>query len=177
MRGRVYQTVALRGGLAAVALNEHGHGEGHYDRDGTPLCEKGLCMHPTYQFAHTNGYCSQRFRCPLLFPSVTGQICDHEQFGKGRGCVKDPNWEAGGRMRVMLDRHSPQYQVIYDQRTSTERINSQSKELGIKRPKVRNLQSVRNLNTLTYLVMNARARPRARALNSSLLTTQLGKIA
>jgi hypothetical protein len=61
----------------------------------------------------------------------------------------------GGQMRVTLDRQSPLYKAIYNQRTSTERINSQSKELGLKRPKVR------NLNTLTSLVINARALQRA----------------
>ena len=85
--------------------------------------------------------------------------------------------EAGGRMRVMLDRQGPLYHAIYDQRTSTERINSQSEALGIKRPKVRNIHSIRNLNTLTYLVINARALQRVRTLNASLLTTQRHKIA
>ena len=80
-------------------------------------------------------------------------------------------------MRVTLDRESPLYKAIYAQRTSTERINSQSKALGIKRPKVRNLHSVRNLNTLTYLVINARALQRARQINASLLTARLGKVA
>jgi len=47
----------------------------------------------------------------------------------------------------------------------------------LERPKVRNIHSVRNLNTLTYLVINARALQRVRALNASLLTTRLGKIA
>jgi len=56
-------------------------------------------------------------------------------------------------------------------------VVSQSKALGIKRPKVRNLHSVRNLNTLTYLVINARALQRARQINASLLTTRLGKAA
>jgi len=80
-------------------------------------------------------------------------------------------------MRVTLDRESPLYKGIYNQRTSTERINSRSKALGIKRPKVRNIRSIRTLNTLTYLVINARALQRVRALNASLLTTRLGKIA
>ncbi len=172
-----YQTVALRGGIAAIALNTHGHPETQYDRDGVPLCAKGLRMHPTYQFTHTYGYRAQRFRCPLLFPEATGQTCDHAQFGKGKGCVKDPNWEAGGRMRVMLDRQGPLYHAVYDQRTSTERINSQSKAMGIKRPVVRNLSSIRNLNTLTYLVINARALQRARDLNASLLTTPIRMLA
>ena len=68
------------------------------------------------------------------------------------------------------------YKGIYKQRTSTERGNSQSKAAGLERPKVRNIHSVRNLNTLTYLVINARALQRARRLNASLLTTMLGKV-
>jgi hypothetical protein len=172
-----YQMVVYRHGIAAIPLNQHGHPESQRDHDGVPMCTKGLRMHPTYQFSHTYGYLSQRFRCPLLFPASTGQSCDHLQFLKEKGCVKDLNWELGGQMRVTLDRRSPLYKAIYHQRTSTERINSQSKDLGIKRPKVRNLRSVRNLNTLTYLVINARALQRARDLHASLLTTQLGKIA
>ena len=74
-------------------------------------------------------------------------------------------------MRVTLDRDGPLSHAIYDQRTNTERINSQSKELGLKRPKVRNIDSVRNLNTLTYLVINARALRRVRKINAELLST------
>ncbi len=172
-----YQTVVRRGGIAAIPLNQHGHPESRRDVDGVPLCAKGLRMHPTYQFSHTYGYCSQRFRCPLLFPEPTGQRCDHPQFLKQKGCVKDLNWELGGQMRVTLDRESPLYKSIYCQRTSTERGNSQSKAAGLERPKVRNIHSVRNLNTLTYLVINARALRRARTLNASLFTTMPGKVA
>jgi len=68
-----------------------------------------------------------------------------------KGCVKDLNWELGGQMRMTLGRQSPLYRAIYCQRTSTERSNGQSKAAGLERPKVR------NLNTLTYLVINARA--------------------
>jgi hypothetical protein len=173
----VYEVMAHRHGMAAIPLNQHGHPESRRALDGVPLCEKGLRMHPTYQFSHTYGYCSQRFRCPLLFPEPTGQTCDHAQFGKGKGCVKDLNWELGGQMRVTLDRDGPLYHAVYDQRTSTERINSQSKELGIKRPKVRNGDSIRTLNTLTYLVINARALRRVRDLNASLLTTPVRLVA
>jgi hypothetical protein len=145
----VYEVMAHRQGMAAIPLNQHGHPQSHRAPDGVPLCEKGWRMHPTFQFSHTYGYCSQRFRCPLLFPEPTGKTCDHAQFGKGKGCVKDLNWELGGQMRVTLDRDGPLYHAVYDQRTSTERINSQSKALGIKRPKVRTIDSIRNLNTLT----------------------------
>jgi len=126
-------------------------------------------MTPTYQFAHTNGYRAQRFRCPMLFPERTGQVCDHAQFAKGRGCVKDPNWEKGGLMRMLLDRQSPLYQAIYTQRTSCERINSQAQALGIERPKVRNGRSVAHLNTLMYLIINVRALAKAKSINRGLL--------
>src|SRR6266566_4634207 len=113
-----YQTVVHRAGIAAIALNQHGHPESRRDADGVPLCIKGFRMHPT----------------------------------------------------------SPFYHSIYNQRTSSERSNSQSKAKGLERPKVRNIHSVRNLNTLTYLVINARALQRARRLNASLFTTLLGKV-
>ena len=83
MRGRVYQTCAPRGGIAAVPLNQHAHPVYERDPDGTPLCPRGLRMHPTYQYQHTYGYRAQRFRCPLLHPDPTGETCDHEQFHKG----------------------------------------------------------------------------------------------
>ncbi len=129
----VYQTCAFHGGIAAVPLNEHGHKNLRRDTDGVPICEKGLRMHPTIQLDHTNGYRAQRFVCPLLFPQATGESCDHPQFLKGKGCKKDPNWEAGGIMRVTLDRTGPLYKTIYRQRTCAERINSQAKALGIER--------------------------------------------
>src|SRR2546429_5298030 len=59
-----------------------------------------------------------------------------------------------GLMCMTMDRKHPIYKGIYCQRTSAERINSQAKDLGIERPKVRNGQSVRNLNTLIYIVIN-----------------------
>jgi hypothetical protein len=109
----VYECAARHGGIGAVPLNQHGHPVFERDPDGTPLCPIGLRMHPTYQFAHTNAYRAQRFRCPLLFPERTGEACAHPQFLKDKGCVKDVNWELGGQMRVTLDRTSPLYHVIY----------------------------------------------------------------
>jgi hypothetical protein len=165
----VYEYAARHGGIAAVPLNQHGHPVYQRDADGVPLCPMGLRMHPTYQFDHTNGYRAQRFRCPLLFPEKTGAICEHEQFAKGKGCVKDVNWERGGQMRVTLDRDSPLYKAVYNQRTSCERINSQAQALGIERPKVRNDRSIKNLNTLIYLIINVRALAKAKSINKGLL--------
>jgi hypothetical protein len=129
-------------------------------------------MVPTFTFAHTNGYHALRYRCPLLVPQKTGETCDHAQLLKGCGCVKDVNHELGGQMRVTLDRTSPLYKAIYRQRTSCERINSQAKELGIERPKVRKTRSVHNLNTLTYLVINTKAIHRVTSMNARLLLRQ-----
>jgi hypothetical protein len=165
----VYQTCAFSGGIAAIPKNQHAHPVYERDRDGVPLCPLGLRMHPTYQFAHTNGYRAQRYRCPLLFPTPTGQTCTHAQFAKGKGCVKDINIEVGGLMRVTLDRSSPLYHAIYTQRTSCERINSQAQSLGIERPKVRNQRSVANLNTFIYVIINVRALERAKSINRGLL--------
>jgi hypothetical protein len=152
-----------------VPLNQHGHPVYERDADGVPLCPAGLRMSPTFQFDHTYGYRAQRFRCPLLFPQPNGQNCEHEQFAKGKGCVKDVNWERGGLARITLNRDSPLYKAVYTQRTSCERINSQAKELGIERPKVRNGRSVANLNTFTYLIINVRALQRAQSINTGLL--------
>lgn len=165
----VYEDAARHGGIAAVPLNQHGHPTYQRDADGTPFCPKGLRMYPTIQFHHTYGYRAQRFCCPLLMPSKTGAMCDHEQFAKGKGCVKDVNWEKGGQMRATLDRYGPLYKAIYAQRTCCERINSQAKELGIERPRVHNGRSVANLHTLIYLVINVRALQRARSMNRGLL--------
>ena len=47
-----YQTVVRRGGIAAIPLNSHGHPQSRRDTDGVPLCERGLRMLPTFEYAH-----------------------------------------------------------------------------------------------------------------------------
>lgn len=168
----VCEAAVRQGGIAAVPLNQHHNHPVTRLADGTPLCPIGLPMHPTRQFNHTYGYRAQRFQCPLLFPVHTGQTCQHAQFAKGKGCIKDANWELGGIQRVTLDRDGPLYHAIYDQRTAAERINSQAKELGIERPKVRNGRSVANLNTLIYVIINVRVLQRVKSINAGLLSTR-----
>jgi hypothetical protein len=165
----VYEAAARHGGIAAVPLNTHGHEEVPRDPDGTPRCAIGLPMHPTKQFNHTYGYRAQRFQCPLLFPEQTGATCAHEQFTKGKGCVKDVNWELGGIQRVTLDRDGPLFHGLYHQRTGCERINARAKELGIERPRVRNGRSVAHLNTLIYVIVNVRVLQKAKSINRRLL--------
>ena len=165
----VYEAAARHGGIGAVPKNRHGHPEMQRDPDGVPRCAKGLHMTPRFGFQHTNGYRAQRFGCPLLFPTSTGEACERLSSNHGQGCHKDPNWEVGGLMRVLLDRTSPLYKAVYTQRTSCERINSQAKELGIERPRLRNRCSIANLNTLIYVIINVRALQRAISINKKLL--------
>jgi hypothetical protein len=160
----IYHPFATIGGMAAIPLNLRGHPQPQLGPTGFHLCPKALEMQPSYQYTHTKGYQAQLLRCPLLFPHSTGQSCNHNQFTKG-GCVKHINIEAGGWMRVRLDRQSDTYKLLYNQRTAAERINSQAKAFGIETPKVRNSCSVINLNTLTYLVINAQALQRVRSVN------------
>ena len=162
----VYQDAAEVGGIAAVPLNTRGHPAPQVGPNGIHQCPKGLEMIPLYEFDHGDGYRAQELRCPLLAPRATGQTCDHEQFAKGVGCVKYINVTAGGKQRIQLDRQAEPYKNLYRQRTAAERINSQAKALGIERPQVRNSDSVHNLNTLTYIVINARALQRVRAVNA-----------
>ena len=165
----VYECAARHGGIGAVALNDHAHPGLVRDVDGTPRCSIGLRMIPTFTYAHPYGYRARRYRCPLLHPTPSGTTCDHAQFKKGKGCQKDINIELGGLMRVLVDRDGPLFHAVYNQRTACERINSQAQALGIERPKVRNGRSVANLNTLIYLVINARVLAKAKSINRGLL--------
>lgn len=155
----IYATCVPTGGVAAIPLNARGQAPRRAD-DGTPLCARDLPMAPGATFHHEDGYRARRFGCPLLQPTGAA-TCAHPQFAKG-GCTRVINLEPGGLARVNLDRTSPAYQALYDQRTSAERVNSQATALGIERPKVRRIAAIRHLNSLTYLVINARALERLR---------------
>src|SRR5215217_1436340 len=162
----VYQPYAEHGGMAAIPLNRRGPAPARAP-DGRPVCDRGLAMAPGYDFAHEAGYRAREYRCPLLRPARTGEACDDPRFAAGRGCVKRVNLEAGGRLRLDLDRQGAAYRAVYRQRTSAERINSQAKALGIERPKARSAAAVHRLNTLTYVVINARALQRIRAAKAA----------
>lgn len=66
------------------------------------------------------------------------------------------------RLRYSLDRQSQGYKDVYNQRSATERINSQAVSLGIERPHLRNSNAIANLNTLTYALINLRLLHRVR---------------
>jgi len=155
----------LDAAFAAVPLSKRGGKHRQFDAQGLPLCEAGLAMPlkltficRTTRFEHERG----RYACPLVFPEPTGASCpvDHKKWPKG--CVTTLATSVGARIRYQLDRDSEVYKNVYKQRTATERINSQAKELGIERPRLRNGQAIANQNTLIYVLINLRALHRVR---------------
>lgn len=155
-------------GFAAVPLAEKGgYSERFFNPKGLPLCQAGLAMPLRLTFTdrtraiieHERG----KYACPLLYPEPNGKNCpvNHERWDKG-GCTADMPTSIGARIRYQLDRESDIFEEIYNQRTATERINSQAKALGIERPHLRNQQAIANQNTLIYILINLRALDRIR---------------
>jgi len=172
----VYDYFHQAGGLAAVPFVPHGGiKERHFDPDGLPLCSAGLPMPlkstficRTTEVEHQRG----RYACPLLFPEATGDSCPiaHNNWPKG-GCLLTMATAQGARLRYQLDRESDAYKDLYKQRTATERVNSQAKELGIERPKLRRASAIANMNTLRYVLINLRGLHRLRPGNAQPLPT------
>ena len=156
---------------AYCAVAQHGHPIYERDADGVPRAPVAyVCTGPTSSIIPT-AIAPSAFCCPLLFPLPIIQTCDHAQFVKGKGLCQGcqlGTWWA--RCACPWDRHGLLlYHAIYTQRTAGERINSQAQALGIERPKVRNGQYVKNLNTSIYLVINAKALAKAKPINRGLL--------
>jgi len=156
----------IEAGFAAVPLSERGGQHRLFDAHGLPLCQAGLAMplrHTficcTTLFEHERG----RHVCPLRFPQLIASVCPvhHKNWPKG-GCITTLPTSIGARIRYQLDRDSIIYEHVYKQRTATERINSQAKELGIERPRLRNGLAIANQNTLIYVLINLRALHRVR---------------
>jgi len=134
---------------------------------------KSTYISRTTEVEHQKG----RYACPLLFPfdcaqdrpEANGKSCPvaHKNWEKG-GCVTTMATSKGARLRYQLDRDSDDYKELYKQRTATERVNSQAKELGIERPKLRNQQAITNQNTLIYVIINLRALQRVRKQKAEL---------
>lgn len=159
-------------GFAAVPFSLRGGHRKSFNNKGLPLCQAQLPMPLQYRFIcrtelveHERG----RYACPLLFPEPTGDTCpvDHKNWAK-KGCKTTLATSIGARLRYQLDRQSDLYKQVYKQRTATERINSQAKELGIEHPKIRNGQAIANQNTLIYTLINLRSLRRIREKKAQL---------
>lgn len=169
----VYEYFHQAGGFAAVPfVGRGGYKKRTFDDQGLPLCQAGLAMplKSTYWSKSTLvEHQAGRYACPLLFPELTGQLCpvDHKNWPKG-GCMTAMPTAMGARIRYQLDRDSQPYKQLYQQRTASERINSQAKALGIERPKLRNYLAIANRNTLIYILINLRALHRIRLKKAQL---------
>jgi len=157
----VYDYFDEAGGFAAVPFVARAGCRRQFDAQDLPLCEAGLGMPLKSTYLSRKELVPQRVgrhACPLLFPEPTGQSCpiDHKNWPKG-GCISRLGTSNGARIRYQLDRQSPAYKQLYNQRTANERVNSQALELGIEQPKLRNQQAISNQNTLIYVLINLRA--------------------
>jgi hypothetical protein len=108
-----------------------------------------------------------KYVCPFFSKGVKNKFIKHscpvhhKRARKG-GCTASMPLSIGARLRYSLDRQSQAYKEIYNQRSATERINSQAVNLGIERPHFRNGNAITNLNTLTYALINLRLMQRVR---------------
>lgn len=168
----VYEYFHKAGGFAAIPYVDRSKGKIYtFAEDGLPLCAAGLPMPVKSTFiSRSTLVAHQRARhaCPLLFPDDSGRLCpiDHSKFSNG-GCISTLPTSSGTRIRYQLDRHSDAYKALYKQRTAVERIFSQAVALGIERPKLRNHNSITNLNTLIYTLINLRALKRVQDIPSA----------
>lgn len=173
-----YEYFHTAGGFAAVPLVEKGKCvKRSFNPEGLPLCaaDKPMPLKATYLDRTTAiiEYQRGQYVCPLLFPQPTGETCPiaDPHWPKG-GCMTTLATSIGARLRHTLDRNDPFYKDVYRQRTATERINSQAKAFGIERPKLRNQDSIRNTNTLIYVLINLHALQRIRQQKAERLLMQ-----
>jgi len=132
----VYDYFHDAGGMAAVPYAGRRDQRKTFDPDGLPLCPAQLAM-PLKSTFHKKSHClvphdCGRYACPLLHPEPTGEACpfDHPKWPHG-GCVTTLGLSDGARIRHQLDRKSPAYKRLYNQRSAIERINSRATALGI----------------------------------------------
>jgi hypothetical protein len=151
-------------GFAAVPLANRGPRRYTFDENGRPHCQAGLAMplrrtfwSKTAMIPHEKG----RYGCPLSESETDTCPIQHKNWAKG-GCTTTLPTSIGARLRHQIDRESAEYKAVYKQRTATERVNSQTVELGIERPRLRNAKAIANQNTLIYIVINLRALQRVR---------------
>lgn len=157
----IYEYFHTAGGMAAIPFVERGStGIRSFTPDGTPLCKAGLPMFLKGTFINRSAFIEhecQRWTCPLLHPEPTAEQCPiHLAKWDEGGCKSTIASSIGARLRHQIDRESEVYRSFYQQRTAVERIFSQAVQLGIERPKLRNRQSITNLNTLIYVLINLR---------------------
>lgn len=132
-------------------MNKRGTKRGKSLLKGNPICEAGLAMHRDGKFSDT-GRTRQKFSCPFKRSKVGHCPCNHKNFlngKKNRGCTKYQT--IPDDLRLSIDRTSKTFKQNYSLRTACERYNARFKKAGQERMWVKNINSVRNLATLTHI--------------------------
>ncbi len=108
-------------------------------------------MHRDRKFSY-DGRTRQKFCCPFKRSKIGHCPCNHKNFlngKKNRGCTKYQI--IPDDLRLSIDRTSKTFKQNYSLRTECERCNARFKNAGQERMWMKNINSVRNLNTLTYI--------------------------
>lgn len=117
--------------------------------NGNPICEAGLAMHRDGVFSDSRRT-RQKFCCPLKRSKSCS--CHHKNFFNGkknRGCTRYQT--IPDDLRLSTNRSSRLFKQNYSLRTECERYNARFKKAGQERMWVKNMNSVRNLNTFTHI--------------------------
>ena len=146
---------------AYIALNTRGHKRlnRQFSAQGNLICEANLEMtNGGRWFDKDKGYHRQKFTCPLV-KLPTKHKCgtcpiNHEKFQKN-GCYRYINLDDQEQLRFKIHRDSKEYKDTFKQRTFVEQAFSYIKEhYDIEMPKVRNLNSVKNIYTIAAILNN-----------------------
>jgi hypothetical protein len=146
---------------AYIALNSRGHKKlnRQFSEHGNLFCEAGLEMNNGGRwFDKQKGYHRQKFTCPLI-NHKTKKTCgtcpiQHPSFQKN-GCYRYINLDDQEQLRFKIHRDSQEYKTTFTQRTCVEQAFSYIKEHSdIEVPKVRNLNSVKNIYTTAAILNN-----------------------
>jgi hypothetical protein len=146
---------------AYITLNTRGHTRlnRHFSENGNLICEANLEMTNGGRWFDTHkGYHRQKFTCPLV-KQPSKHKCgtcpiNHETFQKN-GCYRYINLDDQEQLRFKIHRNSKEYKNTIKQRIFVEQAFSFIKEhYDIEVPKVRNLNSVKNIYTIAAILNN-----------------------
>jgi hypothetical protein len=161
----VYAAIDILDAKAYIPINTRGHEilKHEFGPNGRPVCQKGLEMDNGGKwFDKQKGYHRQKATCPLVNPTTGKRKKKHENTDceilntKPKGCTRVINLDDPDNLRFAIDRQSREFKDTYKQRTQAERGFSILKNYGIETPIQRNINSVSNLATLAYCLMNAK---------------------
>jgi len=161
----VYAAIHALNAKAYIPINTRGHAtqKMEFGPNGRPVCQKGLEMDNGGKwFDKQKGYHRLKATCPLVNPTTGKRKKKHAHINceilasKPKGCSRIINLDDPDNLRFAIDRQSKEFKDAYKQRTQAERGFSIFKDYGIETPIQRNINSVSNLATLAYCLMNAR---------------------